>query len=140
MGEFRTFTGETPIRTRHEEENLNGKPQREEEKVHQHDAAPSCRNLLKQLSKCDEKQGKGSHPAGPQPAQRVGWDRWLKKLRWQRLRRSRHGFSSRLRHNLNTILIQKTKVGRVQRQGLCRMTGRKYAVEPPMDPASILSG
>jgi len=35
------------VRTRQEKENLNGEPQGEEEKVHQHDAAPSRRNLLK---------------------------------------------------------------------------------------------
>jgi hypothetical protein len=112
-GEFRTFAGKTPVRTRHEKENLDGEPQSEEEKVHQHDPAPSRRDLLKHLSKCAEKHGSRSDRTGPQPAQRLGSDRWLKKMRWQRLRRSRHGFSSRLRRDFNTILIQKTKVGRV---------------------------
>jgi hypothetical protein len=113
LGEFRTFTGETPVRTRHEKENLDSEPQGEDEKVHQHDSAPSRRNLLEHLSKRAEKQGSRSYRTGPQPAQRFGLDRWLKKMRWQRLRRSRHGFSSRLGQDFDTILVQKTKVGRV---------------------------
>jgi hypothetical protein len=56
LDEFRTFTGETPICTRREKENLDGEPKGEEENVRQHDPAPSCRNLLKYPAQRRENQ------------------------------------------------------------------------------------
>jgi len=84
--EFRTFTGEAPIRTRGEKENLDREPQGEEENVRQHDATPSRGNLGKYLANQPEnQQSRGDH-TGPQPTQGIRLDRWLKKLRCRRLR------------------------------------------------------
>src|SRR5712671_6303347 len=84
--EFRIFAGEAPICTRCEKEDLDGEPKGEEENVRQHDPAPSRRNLLKDLSNYGENQQSRSHRTGPQPAQGLRLDRWLKKLRCRGVR------------------------------------------------------
>jgi hypothetical protein len=71
---------------RGEKENLNGEPKREEENVRQHNPAPPRRNLLKHpFNGTENQRSRGDH-IGPQPAQRVPLDRWLKKLRYRWLR------------------------------------------------------
>jgi len=65
---------------------LDGEPKGKEENVRQHDPAPPRRNLLKRRFKYAENQRNRSDHIGPQPAQGLRSDRWLKKLRYRRLR------------------------------------------------------
>jgi hypothetical protein len=64
---------------------LDGEPKGEEENVRQHDPAPPRRNLLQRIFNHTENERSRSHDIGPQPAQGL-LDRWLKKLRYRRLR------------------------------------------------------
>jgi len=65
---------------------LDGEPKGEEENVRQHDPAPPRRNLLERPFNDAENQQNRSDHIGPQPAQGLRLDRWLKKLRYRRLR------------------------------------------------------
>jgi hypothetical protein len=65
---------------------LDGQPKGEEENVRQHDPAPPRRNLLQRRFKDTENERSCSDHIGPQPAQGLRLDRWLKKLRYRRLR------------------------------------------------------
>jgi hypothetical protein len=65
---------------------LDGEPKGEEENVRQHDPSPPRRNLLQhRFNGTENERSRGNH-IGPQPAQGLRLDRWLKKLRYRRLR------------------------------------------------------